>query len=794
MSRVVLKNTVHGDKTLTVTDIKLKNAATGNDFGVGYGNADNSNSAPIEILQTPSFYSVQGDDHFRYSALISNINTDGDASQIIPDQASTITIPTIINFTDVVDVADLSTGNNYITLGETDDVVIKLFAFKGEAVSPHPRYDFDYLDTDNTYKYNVVSIVEAGIALYNKPDNKEIAYYKLNAQGMLYKILLNKFVVSGALIDITNFDNKYLNSSVCEYNSVAGKYIIRDTAGISTAKIFTDDSFVDGPTEHFVCPIVTLTAYDYWVGSGTSYSFTREKIVASDGSNLTIEQMLEFAESGTLGFILNRLQPNNDPNTFLNLLTIYRASYEDNTLYGVYLSDINSDYNYKRLTPGNNYITTLLTYMGRTTPIMIGLMNRSNREGFTSLLTPVDSDNVAYVPLATTVTTDPGGDGPTPDPIRRKTINDLHDLYDEGTETITDSVDGNTNWSGQQTDGYESYNYPVTQNVGGMPGATNAYRPSYSNFIFKRVRATSTSWNQDIMMFMFSECTFACGAKLAANLYRLATGKPTISEVINRMYMLPFEYDEIVDVSAGIDICAPVYGPLGIVTAEYGQHGSSDSVEKTNEHYYKRLVNKFKQFNLGTITVSRVFNNYLDYQTKYNLSLPYMAGTVEIDPNFLFNNKAASGTISLVGWLDFDTAVLVIKVIVNNNLYFETSTNVGIDMSMAAFNTASVTASIAKLLIGSAVAAGAGVTRSTLRSAAMDNKNKQAEIERERQINEWNRKEEVRQKNKLEIIEKNMENTSRRIEAQTKAYKQQVELSKGLIDYKTDKYQKGMLK
>lgn len=788
MSRIVLKNTVHGDQTLTVTDIKLKNAATGNDFGVGYGNADNNNSAPIEILQTPSFYSVQGDDHFRYSALISNINTDGNASQIIPDQASTITIPTIINFTNVVDINELSSGNNYITLGETDDVVIKLFAYKGKAVSPHPRYDFDYLDTDNTYKYDVVSIVEAGIALYNKPDNKEIAYYKLNAQGMLYNILLNKFVISGGLIDITNFDNKYLNSSVCEYNSVAGKYIIRDTAGISSAKIFTDDGFVDGPTEHFVCPIITLTAYDYWVGSGTSYSFTREKIVAADGSNLTIEQMLEFAESGTLGFILNRLQPNNDPNTFLNLLTIYRASYEDNTLYGAYLSDINSDYNYKRLTPGNNYITTLLTYMGRTTPIMIGLMNRSNREGFTSLLTPVDSNNVAYVPLATTVTTDPGGDDPNPDPIHRKTIDDLHDLYDEGTESLTDSVNGNTSWSSQHTDGYESYSYPVTQNVGGMPGATNAYRPSYSNFIFKRVRSTSTTWNQDIMMFMFSECTFACGAKLAANLYRLVSGKPVISEIINRMYMLPFEYDEIMDVSAGIDVCAPVCGPLGIVTSEFGPEGS-DGVKKTNEHYYKRLVNKFKQFDLGSITVSRVFNNYLDYQTKYKLSLPYMAGTVEIDPNFLFNNKASSGTISLKGWLDFDTAVLVMKVLVNNNIYFETSVNVGVDMCMAAFSTAGITASIAKLVLGAAV--GAGIASERKDAFASGDK---SEEDIKQRNNEWDRREEVKQRNRNEIIEKRHEKSLERINTQTEAYKQRINYAKDLMDYREEKYKKGVLK
>lgn len=303
----------------------------------------------------------------------------------------------------------------------------------------------------------------------------------------------------------------------------------------------------------------------------------------------------------------------------------------------------------------------------------------------------IDTDDIIYNSLnarpSDPPAPEPGGDTPADDP---------------GTDYTPDASDGE-----------QDFPFSPGTVIGGDPTgeSVNAYRPSYSNYIFERFYKANNSDNNNAISFI-QDAANPSAFELWGTTFKLLTGHPTPGEIISRVYMLPFEYDEIRGTdSAGYAYSAPVYGPIGPVTLgvkNYSENPSQTGApELDHVHYYLQILNRFKIIDLGTVTIERVFNNYLDYtETKYTLNLPYAAGKIELDPDYLFMNGRISGTVKLIGCIDFDTGELSITVQLNNQLYYQTTVNIAVDRLATVNDNLATPLAISKAVMASAATAG----------------------------------------------------------------------------------------
>lgn len=303
----------------------------------------------------------------------------------------------------------------------------------------------------------------------------------------------------------------------------------------------------------------------------------------------------------------------------------------------------------------------------------------------------IDTDDIIYNSL-NAKTSDP----PVPEP--------------GGDTTADDPV---TDYTPDESDGEQDFPIPPGTVIGGDPTgeSVNAYRPSYSNYIFERFYKANDSDNNNAISFI-QDAANPSAFELWSSTFKLLTGHPTSGEIISRVYMLPFEYNEIRGTdSAGYAYSAPVYGPIGPVTLgakNYSENPSQTGApELDHVHYYLQILNRFKIIDLGTVTIERVFNNYLDYtETKYTLNLPYAAGKIELDPDYLFMNGRISGTVKLIGCIDFDTGELSITVQLNNQLYYQTTVNIAVDRLATVNDNLATPLAISKAVMASAATAG----------------------------------------------------------------------------------------
>ena len=277
----------------------------------------------------------------------------------------------------------------------------------------------------------------------------------------------------------------------------------------------------------------------------------------------------------------------------------------------------------------------------------------------------------------------------------------------------TPADDPDTDYTTDESDGEQDFPFSPGTVIGGDPTgeAVNAYRPSYSNYIFERFYKANNSDNNNAISFI-QDAANPSAFELWGTTFKLLTGHPTPGEIISRVYMLPFEYDEIRGTdSAGYAYSAPVYGPIGPVTLgakNYSENPSQTGApELDHVHYYLQILNRFKIIDLGTVTIERVFNNYLDYtETKYTLNLPYAAGKIELDPDYLFMNGRISGTVKLIGCIDFDTGELSITVQLNKQLYYQTTVNIAVDRLATVNDNLATPLAISKAVMASAATAG----------------------------------------------------------------------------------------
>lgn len=398
------------------------------------------------------------------------------------------------------------------------------------------------------------------------------------------------------------------------------------------------------------------------------------------------------------------------------------------------------DYTDTNIVNPSNYILS---------PIMVPLVTTSYEE-----ISPGTSG--VFIPLTNTVYEgDPVNPDDPVDPDEPETTEPADDPDTDFTPVIPGDV----------LPGYEVWNYPSTEFINGIPGDIDSWDPLYSSFIFKSYYKSNTGiFQSDSAWEFINDCNNVAISEPFHTLFKIATGHPTLQELISRIYELPFDYEQIfTDPDVMLTKSTISYGFIGPITVGFSNNGDADT---TAIHYFNRTTRKFYRLNLGSLQLQKVFNNYLDYtDTVYKLNLPYGAGAVELDPNLLFDNNRDTAIIDIKGYLDIDTGFLVIKVLLNNQLYYETSVNVSVDMIANSTNAMAVPVTLAKMFGGMAL--GGGIISSALnREASRANEMSLIDIKHKNQLELMNE----RRARDFANAEYTRENDERRIQGYKDLY------------------------
>lgn len=331
----------------------------------------------------------------------------------------------------------------------------------------------------------------------------------------------------------------------------------------------------------------------------------------------------------------------------------------------------------------------------KTTPILVPCINPSTFE------IPLPAEEGMFISLTNNILEGPAPDqDPDPEP--------------PDPETVEPADNPETEYTPPPQEAFEDFPYRGSDTITGLEPGYNAFRPSYSNYIFPKYYRDSIEGDSDwesAITFIQEACN-PSAFELWGATFKLITGHPTPGEIISRVYYLPFEYNEIRGTgSAGFYLSAPVYGPIGPVTLGVKTHSEDSSNTgkpiESNVHYYQQIANRFHTINLGQVTIDRVFNNFLDYsEVQYTLNLPYAAGQVELDPDLLFKNDISVGNVKLTGVIDFDTGELTIIIQLNGQRYYETTVNVAIDRLASVADNMAAPLAIAKASMAAGSTAG----------------------------------------------------------------------------------------
>ena len=579
----------------------------------------------------------------------------------------------------IINEKNLNEGVNTFDLFETTNnkVILEVTKLRSSQFS---SYDDVFIDLDGSRVEDPYVIPSVRIVQILKSNNKvisELDMLDLYNGGLTYPI---EFTLDTAIFRIKNFNPVYASTSY--YSNRHGKWF--DVTSGSRNKMYVEGGVSDSEGD-FVGMEFSILSTEYWRGNVTSGANTcnKNKIVNSDGSDVTNSNKKKLNTNAHSAWIRNEISVK--PETFINFSTANGFTngkeYSNDEINGFAENYINGNKEYKTISSNGDDVNIYINKNMLITPIIVPYVD-SNYNPSTN------KSNGIYIPLTSTVFE---GDPEEPvDPVDP-----------DEPETVEPADNPETNYKpslpGDIESGEETWVYPGGDIIGGDPGAYNLFRPSYSNFIFNKYYKGTTEWNQDSAWEFINDCMNASASEWIHTTYNLVTGKPELGEIVARVYDIPFEYTELFNDSAGIREATPVYGYIGPLTFQYNIKGEPQGEAR----YYKEIVNRFYPLDLGTVNIQKVFNNYLDYtDTIYKLNLPYGAGIVELDPNILFNVGVVTANIKLKGYLDFDTGMLIIKVIINNQLYYETSVNVAVDRVAIANSNAAVQSFFAKATLG----------------------------------------------------------------------------------------------
>lgn len=581
----------------------------------------------------------------------------------------------------IINEKNLTEGVNTFDLFETTNnkVILEVTKLKNSDFS---SYDDAFTDLAGSAVVDPYVIASVRIVQILKSNNKVIS--ELEMLDLYYggSTLPIEFTLDTAIFRIKNFNPAYAASS--NYSSRPRMWF--DSSSGSGNKMYVEGGISDAEGD-FVGMEFSILSTEYWrsdVISGTG-DFKKNKIVNSDGSEVTDTNKKNLNTNAHSAWIRNEISVN--PDTFINFskangYTRHKADTND-AIYTFAESYINGNKEYKTISSNGDNENIYINKNMLITPIIVPYVD-SNYNPSTG------NSNGIYIPLTSTVFE---GDPEVPD-----------DPVDpDEPETVEPADNPNTDYTpalpGDVTPGFEEWSYPNDEIIDGDPDDVYSWSPLYSNFIFKSYYKSNTGvFQPDSAWEFINDCTNASISEPFHALFKIATGHPTMQELIARIYELPFDYDLIFTDTAMLTESTIYYGYVGFITVGFGNNGEADT---TAVHYYNRTTKKFYPLDLGSLTLQKVFNNYLDYtDTVYKLNLPYGAGVVELDPNLLFDYGRVTAVINIKGYLDIDTGFLVIKVLLNNQLYYETSINVAVDMIANSTDVMAVPVTLTKMIGG----------------------------------------------------------------------------------------------
>lgn len=563
----------------------------------------------------------------------------------------------------IYDVDAMQAGENIYNLFETENVLVQLKCIKfkvSELNNTTGNYSFTDLDgslVEDPYLVGSVTIQEV-----LKSNDKVIGELDLLTLFGGSQIFPNKFAINTELFCIDNFVPNF-NGTDTYNNRISFWY----TAGndIKDCKMLINGEQVSS-SGRFVGLVFSIYSSDYYSTYRNYYNYTRFKVVNSDGSDVDESFIKQANTKAQTSYFLDCIDNNSSEFIqFVNQVSNWNTNY--GTLQAqldLAESVVNSDKSYKTI-GYNQEIDTIFGANFLITPILAPFVNSSYN-------VPNAVVSGIYIPLTDTIYE---GDPEEPvDPDEPETVEPADDPETDYTPSLPDDIKS----------GEETWEYMKGTTIGDEPGAYNSLPPAYGNYIFDHFLPIVDDEGNEIESEVgWSACNLIQNATASASFKRelseLLTGKPQLNELISRVYQIPFTYNQLFSNQVAIGDGTITYGFLGPVIYNKWAITPSDLM------YYKVFKKRFLPIQLGNFNIDRVFNNYLDYtETTYKLFLPYGAGTVEIDPDLLFNgyvrpNDDDYHNIIINGYIDFDTGILIIKVLVNYQLYYQTSVNIAMD-------------------------------------------------------------------------------------------------------------------
>lgn len=704
--------------------VKLKHQKRNLDYGCSTDNYSNvyCNTSPYSIS---TYYRAPGSSVSRQLEIYGTsgfITQSYDASGVLSSEyhnSNTGSNPVISSRT--YDIEDMQEGENTEDLFSTDMIKVRITTVKRKAsdVLYNNWAGTDFQKLDGTYEnkdnlYLISNVVMDFILLSN---NEIVGSVDLMAHqyGSFFP---TRFSMNSELFNLIDFDPQY--KSALSYSNY---YNLWFSMSQQTNKGIMVNGSKETTKHDFVGLIHSLMAAEGWYAYRNSYNYKQFQIQKSGGGTLTDREINIFNVNGDILYFRHKIQT--QPNEFIQFNKGYANgglcfTPDDQTTW---IDSYMAEKGYVYADPSGTHTT----FMGN-------VFNQS------PILMPMYND--MYIPLTNDIK---AGEAPDPEPEE---------------EELIEAIDGDTTYDNDLPsdvdEGYESYTYEGGDVISGTPTGINSIRPSYSNFVFKRYWLSSIS-DRGNKLFAFNfidDMMNVSMSNIFEAVYHCVSGHPNMSECVARIFALPIEYREIMGDPNNPSIypkkvttqeSAPYYGDVGILTGRVTLN-NHNWVENSSYNYYDKLINRFFEVDLGSTTINRVFGNYLDYRCDYTIHLPYGAGEVELDPSMMFVGESTQATIQLLGWVDFETAMMVIKVRVNQQMIYETSVNIGIELAAMISDKMAVPMFIAKTAVA------AGITKFMSRKAGPTFEERNAEWNRRNQIRNEQLKEraEARKQQKLE--------------------------------------------
>lgn len=698
--------------------VKLKHQKKNQDYGCSTDNYSNvyCNTSPYSIS---TYYRPPGAPNSRELKIYGTsgfITQSYDASGVLSSEyhnSNTGSNPVISSRT--YDIEDMQVGENTEDLFSTDMIKVRITTVKklaSEVITSGWAY-VDFQKLDGTYEnrdtlYLISNVVMDFILLSN---NEVVGSVDLMAHqyGQFFP---TRFSMNSELFNLIDFDPQY--QSELAYSNY---YSLWFSMSQQTNKGIMVDGFKETTKHDFVGLIHSLMAAEGWYAARNSSNFKQFQIQKTGGEALTDREINIFNVNGDILFFRHMIQT--QPNEFIQ----FNKGYANGGLCFTpdaqiaWIDSYMAEKGYVYADPSGTHTT----FMGN-------VFNQS------PILMPMYND--MYIPLTNDIK---AGEAPDPDP-------------DPEEEELIEAIDGDTTYDNDLppdiNDGYESYTYEGGDIISGTPTGLNSIRPSYSNFVFKRYWLSSNS-DRGNKLFAFNfidDMLNVSMTNMFESVYHCLTGHPSMSECIARIYALPFEYREFMGDEndpttypkrVTTQESAPYYGDVGVLTGRVTLNNHNWD-ENSVYNYYDKLSNRFVEVDLGSTTINRVFGNYLDYRCDYTVHLPYGAGEVQLDPSMLFVGESNQATIQLLGWVDFETAMMVIKVKVNQQMVYETSVNIGIELAAMISDKMAVPMFIAKTSVSAGLAAG-GLARLAARGNGPTFEERNAEWDRRNKVTEEQR-------------------------------------------------------